>query len=222
MRELARNLHFELVPMKSIEEAIEALPPDADVSVTCSPVEGHRRHAGIHRALAHARPPADAAHRRSARREPGTRQADRGLAARAAPLRGVRDRRRRHRTGRPVRGSAAVHARSARRRPGCHRLGFAGYPDGHAFIDAAELTDQMHAKQSLLAEAGVDGWISTQMCFDADRDPRVADGTARGGPHPADPARHPRRGRPHAADDDGRPARASARRCDTCRRTDRR
>src|SRR5262249_31581438 len=49
------------------------------------------------------------------------------------------------------------------------RLGYTGYPDGHAFIDSAELTKQLHAKQSLLAEAGVDGWISTQMCFDADR-----------------------------------------------------
>ena len=40
MRELARNLHFEIVPMKSIEEAIDALPPNADVSVTCSPAKG--------------------------------------------------------------------------------------------------------------------------------------------------------------------------------------
>ena len=31
------------------------------------------------------------------------------------------------------------------------------------------IAEQVHAKQSLLAEAGVDGWISTQMCFDADR-----------------------------------------------------
>ena len=53
--------------------------------------------------------------------------------------------------------------------PGVARVGFTGYPDGHAFIDAADLVEQVHAKQSLLADAGVDGWISTQMCFDADR-----------------------------------------------------
>ena len=39
-RELAGNLHFEIVPMKSIEDAIAALPPAADVSVTCSPAKG--------------------------------------------------------------------------------------------------------------------------------------------------------------------------------------
>ena len=41
-----------------------------------------------------------------------------------------------------------------------------GYPDGHTMIDDATLTEQLHAKQSLLAEHGVDGWVSTQMCFD--------------------------------------------------------
>ena len=40
MRELVRNLHFEIVPMKSIDEAIAALPPGAFVSVTCSPAKG--------------------------------------------------------------------------------------------------------------------------------------------------------------------------------------
>ena len=58
--------------------------------------------------------------------------------------------------------------------PGVARVGFAGYPDGHAFIDAAELAEQLHAKQALLADAGVDGWISTQMCFDARSHPSVA------------------------------------------------
>ena len=53
--------------------------------------------------------------------------------------------------------------------PGVARVGFTGYPDGHAFIEDAVLVEQVHAKQSLLAEAGLDGWISTQMCFDADR-----------------------------------------------------
>ena len=39
-RELARNLHYEIVPMKSIDGAVEALPPNAHVSVTCSPAKG--------------------------------------------------------------------------------------------------------------------------------------------------------------------------------------
>ena len=40
MRALVSNLHYEIVPMKSIEQAIEDLPPDAHVSVTCSPAKG--------------------------------------------------------------------------------------------------------------------------------------------------------------------------------------
>jgi methylenetetrahydrofolate reductase (NADPH) len=48
-------------------------------------------------------------------------------------------------------------------------LGYTGYPDGHAFIADDVLTEQIHAKQSVLADAGVDGWISTQMCFDDDK-----------------------------------------------------
>jgi methylenetetrahydrofolate reductase (NADPH) len=53
--------------------------------------------------------------------------------------------------------------------PGVERLGYSGYPDGHAFIADDVLTEQIHAKQSVLADAGVDGWISTQMCFDDDK-----------------------------------------------------
>ena len=83
MRDLVANLHYEIVPMKSIEQAIEDLPSAAHVSVTCSPAKG-----------------------------------------------------------------------------------ISGYPDGHAMIADDEITAQLHAKQAVLAEAGVAGWVSTQMCFD--------------------------------------------------------
>jgi methylenetetrahydrofolate reductase (NADPH) len=53
--------------------------------------------------------------------------------------------------------------------PGVARVGFAGYPDGHALIEPSVVAEQLVAKRDLLAEAGVDGWISTQMCFDGDR-----------------------------------------------------
>jgi methylenetetrahydrofolate reductase (NADPH) len=53
--------------------------------------------------------------------------------------------------------------------PGIERLGITGYPDGHALIDDDTIVEQLHAKQAVLADAGVGGWVSTQMCFDEDK-----------------------------------------------------
>ena len=36
------------------------------------------------------------------------------------------------------------------------------------FISDEKLHEALHAKQTLLAEAGLPGWCSTQMCFDAE------------------------------------------------------
>ncbi len=52
--------------------------------------------------------------------------------------------------------------------PGVDRVGITGYPDGHAMIGDVELDEQLRAKQAVLDEFGVGGWISTQMCFDDD------------------------------------------------------
>ena len=43
--------------------------------------------------------------------------------------------------------------------PGLERIGVTAYPDGHAFIDRSVLRDALHAKQALLAEAGVAGCV---------------------------------------------------------------
>ena len=49
---------------------------------------------------------------------------------------------------------------------GLQRIGITGYPDGHALIKPAIVHEALHQKQALLAEAGVPGWVSTQMHFD--------------------------------------------------------
>lgn len=51
-------------------------------------------------------------------------------------------------------------------RPALSRIGFGGYPDGHAAIPEAALGAALADKQQLLDAAGVSGWVSTQMCFD--------------------------------------------------------
>lgn len=45
-------------------------------------------------------------------------------------------------------------------------IGIGGYPDGHTTIPAEALAKALLEKQALLDEAGLKGWIATQMCFD--------------------------------------------------------
>jgi methylenetetrahydrofolate reductase (NADPH) len=45
-------------------------------------------------------------------------------------------------------------------------IGFGAYPDGHATIPTERLLPAVLEKQQILDDAGVTGWISTQMCFD--------------------------------------------------------
>ena len=42
------------------------------------------------------------------------------------------------------------------------------YPDGHVFLSDEKLNWALHEKQRMLSEAGVNGYCSTQMCFDPD------------------------------------------------------
>ena len=169
MRELARNLHFEIVPMKSIEDAIEALPPNADVSVTCSPAKGiAATQEYTERLLALGHRPTPHISARLVESPVHAKQIATWLREQHVPEVFVIAGDATEPAG-PYEGALPFIRDLLDADPGVARVGFTGYPDGHAFIDAAELVEQVHAKQSLLADAGVDGWISTQMCFDADR-----------------------------------------------------
>ncbi len=166
MRDLVSNLHYEIVPMKSIEAAIEALPPGAHVSVTCSPAKGiaatqeytvrllEQGFAAIpHFAARLVEGPEHAAELAAWTREHGL--SDVFIIAGDAPV-----------PAGPYEGALPFIADFLAAGPGVERIGIAGYPDGHALIDEAVITEQIHAKQALLAEHGVSGWVSTQMCFD--------------------------------------------------------
>jgi len=168
MRGLARGLHYEIVPMKSIDVAIEELPPNAHVSVTCSPVKGIAatqeyterlltlgHHATPHIAARLVEGPDHAKQLAAWAREHQLREVF-VIAGDATEPAG------------PYEGALPFIRDLLEADPGVDRLGYAGYPDGHGFIADDVLTEQIHAKQAVLAEAGVDGWISTQMCFDDD------------------------------------------------------
>jgi methylenetetrahydrofolate reductase (NADPH) len=169
MRDLVRDVHFEIVPMKSIDEAIAALPPGALVSVTCSPAKGigaTQQYTEQLLELGHRPTPHISA--RLVESEVHAKQIATWLREQRVQEVFVIAGDATEPSG-PYQGALPFMRDLLEADPGVERIGFTGYPDGHAFIDSSELTEQLHAKHALLAEAGVGGWISTQMCFDEQR-----------------------------------------------------
>lgn len=160
------RLHYEVIPMKGVDAAIDELPPAASVSVTCSPTHGIARTQELteellrrgHRPTPHlaARLVEDRAHARRLAawlRDLGIGEVF--VIAGDAP----------HERG-PYPGAVPFLRDLLDGDPGPLRVGVAGYPDGHPLIPPQVAGVQLAAKQGVLAAAGVDGWISTQMCFD--------------------------------------------------------
>ncbi len=165
---LLRHVALELVPLKSLDGAIAALPAASHVSVTCSPVKGIAvTQALTEQLIAAGHIPVPHLAARMVRGPEHARQ----LAAwcRQAGVGEVL----------VVGGDAAEPAHYAdavsfiadflAADPGLRALGVTAYPDGHTLIGNEVLHHALHAKQQLLADAGVDGWASTQMCFDHQR-----------------------------------------------------
>ncbi|MDH3680649.1 MAG: methylenetetrahydrofolate reductase [Acidimicrobiia bacterium] len=163
---LVADMKYELVPLRSVDVAVAALPPASPVSITCSPVRGidatmqltdHVRSLG-HTAVPHL----------SARMVEGPDHA--------------------HRIARWLRTEAVGHAflvggdiespagpyhdathflrALLDAGPELTSIGVTAYPDGHPFIDDAALRQALHGKQSILSEAGIACYAVTQMCFD--------------------------------------------------------
>ena len=164
---LVRTMAYELVPMKSVEAAIGALPVGCAVSVTCSPAKGltatysltvrlmeRGHHVVPHIAARLVQSPAQVADIATWLRQHHIREVF--LVGGDAP----------HAMG-PY-GDATTFLRALLDTD--HRLtriGITAYPDGHALVAGAALRDALHAKQTLLSEAGIAGYATTQMCFDA-------------------------------------------------------
>ena len=166
--QLVEDITWELVPLKSVDAAIEALPSESIVSVTCSPVKGIDATIELTDRLAelgHTPIPHIAA--RLVESEEHTQRIAKWM----------KDGH--HRTLFLVGGDAETPAHYDEAKSfladfldcdhGVTTIGVTSYPDGHALIDSDVLRDALHAKQALLAEAGIKGYASTQMCFDAEK-----------------------------------------------------
>ena len=165
---LVRNAVFEIIPMNSAAEAIDALPDNSRVSVTASATNGQDPTLELaekliergHQPIPHfsARLMKDRHHVQD-------------LAA-WAKGNGVT-------TAFVIGGDAAepgaYHDALGFMRDlfehdhGLNTVGVAAYPDGHPLISEDVRRDALFAKQELLAKAGLRGYCSTQMCFDPAR-----------------------------------------------------
>jgi methylenetetrahydrofolate reductase (NADPH) len=164
---LLEQARIELVPLKNLDAQLPHLPPGAPVSVTCSPVKGLDTTLELtsrlldlgHRPVPHlaARLVEDRAH--VARLAAWCRQhelTELFLVAGDAPAPvGAYD------------GVVPFLRDLLDADPGLTTIGVTAYPDGHALIERPVLHEALHAKQALLAEAGIAGYATTQMCFDA-------------------------------------------------------
>jgi methylenetetrahydrofolate reductase (NADPH) len=174
-RALVEGLTFEIVPLKSAAAAIAALPAGSTVSVTCSPVKGidatlelsEQVMAAGHVAVPHL----------AARMVESPQHVGRIVSwLRSAGATSVF----------VVGGDAEVangpypDGASFLRAlldtdHGLDEVGFPGYPDGHPLIEGGPLDEALHVKQQLVVDAGLAGYVSTQMCFD----PAMIDGWLR-------------------------------------------
>ena len=165
VQRLVQAMRYELIPLKSLEQAIADLPVGAPVSVTCSPAKGIATTQELTlklKALGH-----DAVPHFAARLVEGPEHA----AQLAAWVRdnGIRE-------VFIIGGDAETppHYQYAlpfmrdflAANPGIDTLGFGAYPDGHASIPLDDLSSAIHEKQQLIVEHGVKPLASTQMCFD--------------------------------------------------------
>ena len=167
LRQLLARTRFELVPMKGVDQAIADLPAGAPVSVTCSPAKGipatldlaGRLHDLGHDTVPHlsARTVEDRHHvRRIAAwlRDHGVREVFviAGDGARGAG---------------PYEEALTFLRDLLDASPGLAAVGVPGYPDHHPFIGERELHGLLRAKLAVIAEAGLAGSVTTQMCLDA-------------------------------------------------------
>ncbi len=167
-RNLVENMVFELIPLKSAPDAIAALPANSHVSVTASPVKGldaTKELTADVMAAGHTPVPHIAARLVESKEhtaELAKWMKDEGLTKLFCVAGDAEE---------PAGPYEGAHSFLTDLFETDHRLetvGITSYPDGHALISSEICHEQLHAKQALLAEAGVAGWASTQMCFDTD------------------------------------------------------
>jgi len=159
---------FELIPLKNLEDQIRFIPAGATVSMTCSPAKTIEDTLDLCERLGNYGLPTIP--HLAARMVEGEAHVDQ-IVHRIAGL-GIRK-------VFVIGGDAEPHGpftdaagflRSfLNRKPDIDVVGIGSYPDGHGAIPEETLVAALLEKQTLIAEAGLEGYMSTQMCFDPRR-----------------------------------------------------
>lgn len=166
LRSLIADARYEVIPLKNLENQLEHIPSGASVSVTCSFAKGQQTTLDLTRriiGLGHMSVPHFSA--RLTKDEQAVKDLasfcrDNGItevflvAGDAPEPVGKYD------------GVVAFLKDFLATDHGLSKIGITAYPDGHALIPKQVVHEALHAKQALLAEAGIPGFASTQMHFD--------------------------------------------------------
>lgn len=166
LRSLIADARYEVIPLKNLENQLEHIPAGASVSVTCSFAKGQQTTLDLTRriiGLGHMSVPHFSA--RLTKDEQAVKDLasfcrDNGItevflvAGDAPEPVGKYD------------GVVAFLKDFLATDHGLAKIGVTAYPDGHALIPKQVVHEALHAKQALLAEAGIPGFASTQMHFD--------------------------------------------------------
>ena len=167
MAQLLRQARWEVVPLKNLAEQIPHLPPGSPVSVTVSAARTIEDTLSLteqlcsagHRAVPHiaARMVASRGHLAELLgRVEATGGSEIFLVGGDAPN-----------PAGPYDSALMLLEDLSSVHHSLTRIGVAAYPEGHALITDTVLRTALHAKQRMLAELGMMGHASTQMCFSA-------------------------------------------------------
>lgn len=169
VRALVGEARLELVPMKSVDQAIADLPEGSRVSVTCSPVKGLATTQDLTARLVGAGH--DVVPHLAARLVDGPEHVARLAAwirftglSEVFVVAGDAE----QPVG-PYDGAVGFLRELLEHDTGLRHVGVTAYPDGHTLLDQSLLRPALLAKQELLAQAGVSSSATTQMCFDSDK-----------------------------------------------------
>lgn len=164
-RRLLDGMGFEVIPLKKVHAQADHLPAGSTVSVTCSPTKTINETLELCATLAedgHTTIPHLAARMVESEDHVAaivTRLRDQGIRT-VFVVGGDADQRG------PFSDAAGFLRSFLERRPEVKTVGIGAYPDGHPTIPAGPLASALAEKQSMIRDAGLDGYLATQMCFD--------------------------------------------------------
>lgn len=158
---------YELVPLKSVDEAISTLAPQSTVSVTCSPTKGLNATFELsarvlslgHTPIPHisarlVTSPEHVAWIAEWCRSVGIRTVFVVAGDAEQPLG-------------PYQGGLEFLQAFVGMPHGLTTIGVPGYPDGHSFIPLDTVDRMLLDKVALIQSAGLQSFVSTQMCFNS-------------------------------------------------------